>query len=120
MTFAEEIEHACGGAENIEAIVVGTFGWASNLSDEDAYGFDRNASRKPIPVSLKTKPQKWEDVRDYLHYMYDRGYGSPGCHAVYVYTADHVVFVSTYDGSTYLGKMPRNPVDCQPEMWGGG
>ena len=120
MTFAEEIEAACGGADKIEAIVVGSFGWEYKLSDRGAYGFDRNASRKLFPVSRKAKPQKWEDVRSYLNYNYDRGYGSPECHAIYAYTTDRVVLVSTYDGSTYLMSIPRNPGNYRPEMVGGG
>jgi len=121
MTFASEIEDFCDGAENIESVIVGPFGWSyNNEPDSKAYGFQRNGSRIPIPQELKNKPQTWDTMRSYLDYNYDDGFGSPECHAVLVYTDKIVVGVSTYDGATGLFSVPRNPTDWTPIMPGGG
>jgi len=121
LTFAKEIEDFCNGAENIEAVIVGPFGWSyDNEPDSEAYGFERNKSRIPIPQELKNTPQTWEKMRSYLNYKYDTGYGSPECHAVLVFTQYIVVGVSTYDGATGFFSVPRNPVDWTPTMPGGG
>src|SRR5690606_4843183 len=36
-TFAEDIERAAGGADRIEAVVIGPFGWGS-IDDDDPFG----------------------------------------------------------------------------------
>lgn len=119
MTFASEIEQAAGGAQNIESIVIGAFGW--NIEDDpDADSFRYPEGQTPVPQEMKHTPQKWESVREYLDYTYDGGFGAAEVHAVYVYTRDSVIIVGTYDGSTWLEKIPRNPVDIWPEMVGGG
>jgi hypothetical protein len=123
MTFAAQIEEEAGGADKIVSAVVGLFGWAAYHDEEPdttAYGFDREASRMPFPPEMRFKPQSWDVVRKYLDYNHDQGYGAPECHAVFVYTEDSVIFVSTYDGSTDLEKIPRNPSESRPEMYGGG
>lgn len=120
MTFKDEILSIADG-EPIEKIVIGRFGWSGgDGSDEEAYGFgeDEGKSRKPIPWALKETPIDWNQVESYLDYNYSSGYGSPDCHAIYAYTANKIIFVSTYDGSTSVEWIPRNPVDCLPEMFG--
>lgn len=64
--------------------------------------------------------RKWEDVEPWLGYTYDSGYGAPSCHAFIAWTESRVIFVSQYDGMTWLDWMPRNPVACKPYMPGGG
>lgn len=61
----------------------------------------------------------WEEARPLLSYGYDSGYGTPDCHAVYVYSKKHVSFVSCYDGSTTVCVIPRTPSKSFPRMFGG-
>ena len=106
MTFASEIEELIEGAK-IEAVVIGAFGW----------GYSGDEHR--VPEDLTGVVLAWETARPLLDYDYDSGYGSPNCHAVAIYTADHVFMVSQYDGSTNFFKVERNPVPHMPEMPGG-
>jgi hypothetical protein len=104
-TFAEDIEKAAGG-ESIEGIVISLMGW-----DED----DRQPRDKGVPVG---RVVTWTEVRRFLDYEYDSGFGGADCHAVYVWTATRVLFVHEYDGSTGMSSVPRHPVDCKPCMSG--
>ena len=98
--FADDIQGAAG-AEPIEGVVIGALGW------------ERDGGEAPEVLA-------WEDARSTLDYEYDDGYGAPECHAIYAWTASRVVFVSTYDGSTRVTWVPRNPVAGWPDMPGGG
>ena len=108
-TFAEDIERAAGGAERIEAVVIGPFGWGS-IDDDN----------QKIPRSKLGRVLSWHEARSLLDYDYDDGFGAPDCHAVYVWTADEVLWVTQYDGATTIDSAPRNPRDCIPYMPGGG
>ena len=111
MTFASEIEDFCDGAENIESVIVGVFGWGyGDEPDHEAYRFE-DSGRKPIPQGLKFKPQPWAAMRDYLDYNYDSGFGSADCHAVLVYTEHIIVSVYEYDGSTQFVLVDWSNVD---------
>ena len=101
-TLRDWIEEAAAG-EPIEAVVIGELGWG-DYSDE---------VKSPSPVLT------WEEAYPKLLYEFDSGFGSPGCHAIYVWTPTRVFFVSQYDGSTQLESVPRNPVPCNPDMPGG-
>lgn len=106
--FKEDILEAAEG-EKIIGVVIGTLGWGDYKSDA-------------IP-QYQDQPRNqlisWEKAAPLLDYAYDSGYGAPECNAVYVWTEASVIFVSQYDGSTCLHKIPRNPCDCKPEMPGG-
>jgi hypothetical protein len=115
MNFADEIENAAGGP--IEAIVIGPFGWGVEMTDDLAYGEESIQRSAPVKRGVV---MSWDMARPSLDYDYDDGYGSPSCDAIYAYTADRIVFVSTYDGSTCVRSIPRNPQPCEPEMPGGG
>ena len=99
-SFAEDIEAALAPEEPLFA-VIGAKGWSYKVDGE--------------PVV-----REWRDVRQKLDYQYDDGYGSPDCHAVYVWSETQVAFVSQYDGSTNVCVIPRNPEDGEPSMPGGG
>ncbi len=111
MTFAEEIERAAGG-QLIEAIVVGEFGWGLGAFEEDQLKLKTGAER-----GVKAS---WGEVRPALDYAYDRGFGAPECDAIFAWTDGPIIFVSTYDGSTSVEWIPRNPADTLPCMFGGG
>lgn len=69
---------------------------------------------------IEGKLISWEQAKHYLDYEFDDSYGSPGCHAIYVWTENYILFISNYDGSTNYNMIPRNPIDCNPFMPGGG
>ncbi len=103
--FANDIEEAAAG-EKIEAIVIGKIGWAVD-EDED---------RRGISKELRNRVLAWEVARPLLDYEYDGGFGGSDCHAIYAWTATHVLSVHEYDGSTRVIAVPRNPVDIKAEQ----
>ncbi len=100
MSFEEDIEKAA--ASEILAIVVAEQG--------DNYILEQHV----IPKELTNTVQSWDTMRRYLDYEYDAGYGGAGCHAIYAWTEDAVITVHEYDGSTWVGSTPRNPIDGEP------
>jgi hypothetical protein len=106
-TFANDIERAA--AAPIEAVVIGDMGW-------DGYGADE---RHAPGLARKGEVLTWDEARPLLDYRYDRGYGAPDCHAIYVWTSSEVLWVTQYDGSTWMSSAPRHPVPGLPEMPGG-
>ena len=101
-TFAEEIEAEAGGP--IVGVVV-AMSRHFNPYEEGA--------RDPQPV------YSWQEVRPLLDYEYDHGFGGTDCHAITAWTADKVLFVVEYDGSTWVASVPRNPITHVPAMFGG-
>lgn len=65
--------------------------------------------RRTIPVELTRKPLAPEIALQFLDYNYDPGFGGVDCHDVLVYTADRVLYIHEYDGSTEFRSVPRNP-----------
>jgi hypothetical protein len=106
--FAADLEEAAG-AESIEKVVIGPFGWD---------GYDEKPEFS-IPDHLLGVPLDWAVAKPLLTYEYSTGYGAPGCHAVYAYTNRHVLIVVQYDGSTSITAIPRNPEPGMPTMPGG-
>jgi hypothetical protein len=99
LTFASEIEEAAGN-EAIIAIVVGQFGgWYGNE--------DRKFDREGEIVT-------WAEARDFLDYTYDDGFGGLDCHTITAWTENWVLVLEEYDGSSYVGKIHRNPVPHTP------
>ena len=107
--FVEWIEEEAAG-EKIEAVVI-----SGNRYDEDGRPVS-NDNTSIIEDVLLT----WEEVRDDLDYKFNPNQYNIQCHAIYAWTASKVIFISQYDGSTEIYSIPRNPVDCKPEMPGGG
>lgn len=98
--------------EAIEAVVIGEYGWS---------GYGEEALPCPIPQDMRNKVLSWEEAAPHMEcWSCYGGYGSPSCYAMYVYTNMRIFFIRTYDGSTSLSHIPRNPVDCSPDMFGGG
>lgn len=108
-TFAEDIESEAKG-EEILGIVIGGYGWASYSSEPIK-----------IPQVKRLTQLSWIEARPFLDYEYDGGYGAPNCHAITAWTENSVIFVGTYDGSTWVTSVPRNPTNTRdPHMVGGG
>jgi hypothetical protein len=106
--FKEDILEAAG--EPIEAIVIGAFGWD---------GYEEHVPPR-VPDEKKGVVLSWDEAAPMLNYEYDTGFGTPECHAIEAYTASRVIIVSTYDGSTSLTWVWRNPTPGNPSMPGGG
>ena len=108
MTFAQEIEHIAQEYKECPlTCVIGQFGW-------NGYKQNERGERAPTGETMT-----WEEARPFLDYNYDDNFGAPECHAVYVWTKNYILFVSTYDGATNIEAMPRNPMSCKPKMFGG-
>ena len=80
--------------EKIEAIVIRKKGW----------DFD---SEETI-----SKIISWNEAMILLDYEFDLGIGDPGCHAIYIWTTNFVLFVSECDGATGLASIPRTCDGC--------
>lgn len=89
--------------EPIEAIVVGQH-------DRVRWGTEPQADENII-LSREAGLLK-------LDQDYHDGYGSADCYPMYAWSASRVFFIGEYDGSTFLGHVPRNPV-AQPPVFGG-
>jgi len=112
----EWITKATKGKE-IVGVVIGRIGWAdlSDCNEKNDYG------HKKIPNYLlmpKRRVLTWEEAQKWLDYKFDSGYGSQSCNTVYVWTEAKVFGISQYDGAVSMFSMPRNPIDCEPEMPG--
>ena len=92
----------------IVAVVIGKMGW-DDFGKEGVPQYDS----QPKGVILK-----WEEAKPWLNYEFDSGYGSPECNSIYVWTQNKILFIVEYDGSTSMYSVPRNPVNCMPEMPG--
>lgn len=100
------IERAANG-EPVEAVVIGK-------RHDDEYDERDNPTPK-IGCLLS-----WEEAKPIIDYRFHAGCGGADCHAVFAWTKSWVIFVSKYDGSTDIARVPRNPVACVPCMFGGG
>jgi len=105
--FLKDIEEALDDNE-VEAIVIGGFGDYHDSDKRDVLGDN------------KGKVLEWEDAKQYLDYEYDDSWGGQDCHSIFIWTKDRIYFVGTYDGSTWITSVIRNPQDCSPHSVGGG
>ena len=110
-SFADNILAEANG-EDIESVVIGAFGYGKGWHAPDT---EQVIPREKMGVALP-----WAGASVLLDYEYYTGFGAPNCHAVWAWTASRVIFVSTYDGSTSVTSVPRNPRDGTPSMPGGG
>jgi len=107
MTFADEIEKEAG--EPIIAIVM----------DGHHNGTFISSPIRHIPEKLAGTVMEWKDARQYLEYEYDSSYGSVECSAITAWTENKVIVVVEYDGASWLQATQRNPVDHDPDTFGG-
>lgn len=104
----EWIESTAEG-EPIQAVVIGKTRWY-DYGKENIPTWDKQPRGKVI---------SWEKAKEFLDYQFNSGFGAPGCNAIYAWTKSKVIFVSQYDGSTSIEWVPRDPIECNPEMPGG-
>lgn len=121
MSAYKELIEAANGAENIEGIVFGAWGWGSMPAEPYGdYEYEFGEPKEPIPPEMRGRVLTWEEAEPYLHnWSCYGGYGSPSCYAITVWTADRVLFITQYDGSTRINEVPRHPIDHNPHMPGG-
>ena len=108
-TFADYIKAVV--EEPIEAMVIGKYGgdWPHIYSH----------NLITIPEEKLGVILSGDEALSLLVQPYEGGYGSPDCHAVYIWTKTRVYWVTQYDGSTSLDSAPRNPEPVMPIMPGG-
>lgn len=108
MNAYEELLDSLMDGEHIEKII---------LSDpKDSYGMEEYH----IPASFTNVPLTLEEARPYLYgWQIAGGYGGEEVIPLYVWTNKRVLFIGSYDGSTWLAGIPRNPSDCKPYTIGG-
>jgi len=111
--MANLVEWLLSMAENeeIEAVVIGEMGWG-----------DYNSETVPDYASHpRAKVLSWEEAKPLLDYEFNRGFGAPGCEAVWAYTKSWVIAIAQYDGATWPYRIPRNPTEgIMPQMQGDG
>jgi len=109
MNAFDELQLQLQDNEHVEGIVFGTFGWNSWCHDAQI-----------VPTNKQGILMSLDKAKPYLEqFKFRGGYGSPDTHAVYIWTNLSVFFVSMYDGATALERIPRNPMNCMPEKFGG-
>jgi len=95
--------------EEIEAIVF------NNLDD------CRNMEDFHLPKEYCCRPLTLKEARPYLYgWVISGGFDEEEVIPIYVWTNKRVLFIRSYDGSTWLDSVPRNPVECNPYTIGGG
>lgn len=102
ISYAADIEEAAGGP--VLAAVIGQEEWRW----EDDY--------RRIPDQHVGVVVDWSTIREWLDYPYDDGFGGVDCHPLWAWTADRVVYIHEYDGSTELRWAPRNPTAGAPHV----
>ena len=74
-----------------------------------------------LPAYYSGRPLTLEEARPYLYgWSIDGGYGGEEVIPFYAWTNKRILFIGTYDGSTWLTSVPRDPIDCRPYTVGGG
>ena len=115
------IEESLASDETVIGVVIGEYGWGRSSWEQPGFGEETVIGEEsvisPIPWDKRGIVLTWAEARPLLDY-FDAGYGSPGCHHIYVWTTQRVLFISQYDGSTSLESVPRDPVACRPVMPG--
>lgn len=111
MEFLEE-------GETVEAVVFGEYGWGEYEHDfmydpDDHKGY-------PVPQKKQQLLLTLAESKPYLKkFKFHGGFGSPECHATYIWTNSRIIWITQYDGATNLSSAPRNPTACKPEIYGG-
>lgn len=97
----ERIENK--NSERIIAVVVGKH--YNDWFDEDRR-----------PTHQRNTVLSRDDGLALLDVEYDNGYGGADCFPMYAWTQNWIIVILEYDGSTGIGCIPRNPIDCEPNF----
>lgn len=69
-----------------------------------------------IPGEIANKVTTWAIAAPLIDFEYDNGYGGADTFPVTAWTANRVIYVSEYDGSTGVTWVPRHPIDHEPSF----
>ena len=96
--------------ENVEAIVFGPWGWGCDEIDELVDG--------PIPSDKQGLVMSLKSARPLMQsWKFNIGsFDAPTYYAVYIWTNERVIWAIRTDGFTRLSSVPRNPIQCTPEV----
>ena len=98
--------------EEIEYVVFNT---------PEIYDFTGPNGEDFIPSNLIGVQISFEEAKKYFYGWNITGdYGSFDVIPFFAWTNKRVLFIGTYDGSTWLDSVPRNPCDIVPFTVGGG
>lgn len=89
--------------ETVEAVVFGRW--------------ERRDGRQLVPEDLQGKPLSIDEAAPLMRGWSIEGWGA-SCAPMHVWTDRRVLFVASYDGTTYLDSVPRHPIDWAPLMCG--
>jgi hypothetical protein len=105
MTAYQEIVDFLEPQEKIEAIVFG----------EDKRINSWNYFNDEIIDYPKGKIISFEEAKEFLlDWKITGGYGGEEVIHFYAWTNFRILFIGTYDGSTWLEAVPKNPSECLP------
>ena len=105
----KELKEFLGKGEVIEGIVFGD--WGSILTEPNPPPVPRYKRGKVLSLKVAGALMKG--------WTFNGDYGSVSCYATYVWTNKRVIWVTQYDGATWLSSVPRNPTPTFPDMPGG-
>lgn len=105
--------------EPIECIVFGPWGWDkkyANIDEENTNTYcEYSDQRKLIPESKMNIILSETEAHTYMDgWTFYNDYGYPQTFASYIWTTNHIIWVTQNDGSTWLSSAPRNPIHCKP------
>jgi hypothetical protein len=110
--FLRRIENETEGELVIGCIISHAEGVWSGWEDEGHHRY--------IPAESLNRVLPWDEAKKLLDYEYNEGYGSVDSHAITAWTENWVIFVGCYDGSSWVDRVPRHPVDHVARTVGGG
>lgn len=112
MTAWDELQEMLTDGEQIEAVVLGDYGWGGG--DELGYG---EPSHRPVPLDKRGVVLTADEAKPLMQdWQLSGGFGAPSCYAATVWTNRQVIWVHEYDGSTGLESAPRHPAPGRPRM----
>ena len=110
LTAEQELVAFLEEGEHIEAIVFGEWGWGNGGAPDPT----------PVPEDKQGVVLSWNEAWPLMRtWRFSGGFGCPDCYAIRCWTNRRVIWVTQYDGSTWLSSAPRNPVAHMPDMPGG-
>lgn len=120
MSAWDDLHDFLEGGEEVEAVVFGPWGWGSFIEGrgwEPGYG---EPNPPPVPFEKRGVLLDALEAMPYMRgWSFDGGYGAPMCYAVRIWTNRRVIWVTQYDGATWLDSAPRHPTAHMPDMPGG-
>lgn len=105
-----ELQEFLEPGETVEAVVFG---------DWDLGGYEE-PDPPPVPRDRRGVVLSLAEAMPMMDgWDFCGGYGTPECYATYIWTNKRVIWVTTYDGSTWLSSAPRHPKAVMPSLHGG-